>query len=181
MWARMQCEKQIRLSKNTLRPFAPFFWGFALLFSVVGCSLVGGTPGLNHASGFSSSAPDDWKQISQKDSDEAYALPSGSIVTLVSSCDHRSQAPLEALSNQLLIGSRNRKIYTRTAERIGSRDGLWTSSQVEVESTPIQLTFFVTKSADCVFDFSLMKKGDIPKGDTAEFRKYISTFQYGKN
>lgn len=178
MWAIMHRKRD---NLHEIQAICSLLLGVALFFFASGCSIVGGTPGLKHAGDFEVTAPDSWKRISRKDSDYAYALESGSIATVVSSCDHRSQAPLDVLSNQLLIGSRKRKIYKRTTEKIGKQTGLWTAAQVEVESVPIQLTLFVTKAGDCVFDFSLMRNGDIGLGDTEQFRKFISSFDYGKD
>jgi hypothetical protein len=154
----------------------------ALLCATVGgCSLVGGSEGLKHSENYRVTPPKGWNRTSKKDSDYAFTTAAGSIVTVVSSCDHRSQAPLEVLSNHLLIGSRNRKIHKRGAETIGAVSGSWTQAQVEVENVTIDLAFFVTKAETCVFDFSLMKRNAIPGEDVSAFRDFIATFSYGKD
>src|SRR5437763_533123 len=79
-------------------------WTFALgLFA--GCALVGGGTDLERASGYSVSPPDPWKNRSRGDSDRAYLLPSGNIVTLVSSCNRNPDAPLDVLTRHLLMGT----------------------------------------------------------------------------
>ncbi len=142
---------------------------------------MGGAEKLQHADDYDLGRPENWNKISKKDSDHAYSLPSGSIVIVNSSCDHRSGAPLDVLSNQLLIGSRKRKMEPRRDEKIGDHAGAWTAGRVEMDGVPIYLNLFVTKNEDCVFDFSLMRKSVITASDTAEFKKFIATLKYGKD
>jgi hypothetical protein len=154
---------------------------YAVFLILNACSLMGGAEKINHADDYDLGRPETWNKISKKDSDHAYSLPSGAIVIVNSSCDHRSGAPLDVLSNQLLIGSRKRKMEPRRDEKIGEHTGAWTAGRVEMEGVPIYLNLFVTKNEDCVFDFSLMRRNAITASDTAEFKKFIATLKYGKD
>jgi len=176
--------EKIRVLRSRLAyVFPALFAGASCAFFLVlnSCSLMGGAEKINHADDYDLPRPDGWSKISKKDSDHAYTLPSGSVVIVNSSCDHRSGAPLDVLSNQLLIGSRKRKMEPRRDETIGTHAGAWSAGRVEVEGVPIYLNLFVTKHEDCVFDFSLMRKNAIVASDTAEFKKYIATLKYGKD
>ena len=146
---------------------------------VTGCALMGGSePKIRHSDNYKISAPQGWKSIAHKDSDEAYRLPSGAIATLTSSCDHRSEAPLEVLANHPLIGIRNRKIVSRSTKKFNQTEGLWSVVDVQTPEGALKLNLFVTKYSNCVFDFSLIHPKAISDGDQDEFKKFISSLEY---
>lgn len=122
------------------------FQGIALLLICIAlpsCALVGGEKEIQHAKNYEVSKPESWTETAHAESDKAYRLSSGNIVTLVSSCNRNSEAPLDILTKHLLMGTRNVTVVHREKRKLGQNDGLYTRLQARLEGRRIHLEIFV--------------------------------------
>jgi hypothetical protein len=158
-------------------------FAFALLTctSLGSCALVGGPADLERASGYTYAAPGGWDRRGRGESDRAFALPSGNVVSLVSSCNRNPDAPLDVLTRHLLIGTRQVKILSRAKTKFGENEGLHSKIVATLEGKPFHLELFVLAKDKCVFDFSLISPKEIPASDSKAFETFIASFHYGKN
>jgi hypothetical protein len=154
---------------------------FSMLF-IEGCVLFGGGSGEiepQKATGFTVKTPAGWKKKVQDESDQAYRLESGSLVTLNSSCHRHFDAPLEVLTRQLLIGSRNIEVEHQDSLSADGAEGLYTNVRATLDGVPFYLDLFVLKRESCIFDFSLVNPKNFTTKDREEFRSFIKSFHYG--
>jgi hypothetical protein len=145
------------------------------------CAIVGGGAELERASDYNLKAPADWKTQSKGESDSAYKLPSGNVVSLVSSCNRNPDAPLDVLTRHLLMGTRGVTISSREKKTFGANEGLYSKVVAKLEGKPFHLDLFVLAKEKCVFDFSLISPKPISESDATAFKQFIESFQYGKN
>ena len=153
----------------------------AICLITCACSMLGGAPDLERASGYQVEAPSEWSRRSRGDSDKAYSLPTGNVVTVVSSCHRNSTAPLDVLTRHLLMGTRDVQVKKRQKLKLGPNEGLNSRIVAKMEGQPIHLELFVLAKNDCVFDFSLVSPQEIPEGDSKAFHQFIASFRYGKD
>ena len=147
-----------------------------------GCALVGSSEErLRHAKGYNVSPAASWKAQNPQDGDSAYRLPSGAVVTLVSSCGRSETTPLNVLARQLLFGLRNLTVGTREKREFGPNQGLFTKAEGVMSGTKLYLELFTTVSQSCVFDFSMINPRAIPLVDEQQFFAYLSSFRYGNH
>ena len=151
----------------------------AIAVTAVACAVLGGgSDNLPKARGFRVLAPPGWREFDKGEGDRAYQLPSGSVATLNTSCK-RTAAPLEVLTRQLLMGSRNVKILKRDNLRIDGADGLHSSLRVTEDGTPLRLEVLVLRKGNCTFDFTLMNAKEIGHGEIADFLTFARSLRYG--
>lgn len=157
-----------------------FLIGLTVVLST-GCALIGGGTEIEHASGYSVTPPDGWSRQSRGDSDYAYRLPSGNVVTLVSSCNRNPDAPLDVLTRHLLMGTRDVAVKKREKMTLGSNEGLHSQVLAKLQGHPFHLEVFVLTKNRCVFDFALMSPEQITESDSAGFKEFVTSFKYGKD
>jgi len=153
---------------------------FGICFVVSGCALFGGGGGgLPKAKGYEVVAPAAWQSMEKADSDSAYKLGSGNIVTLNSSCTRNSKAPKEVLTKHLLFGARNVEYSERQRIEVAGTEGLLSHVSATIENMPFKLLVFVLPKEGCVFDFSLLSPKEISQSDRQDFLSFIKSFKYG--
>lgn len=159
-----------------------FLFAFGIVFGA-GCSILGGGESkIKRADSYELFPPSNWKQMGAKgESDKAYLLPSGNEVSVSSICDRTKEASLKVLTRQILIGTRNIKIFKEDEILIPSGSGLFTSIQASSEGTPFYLGIAVVKKLGCVFDFSLVSKKPLTSEETKDFLRFVKSLQYGTN
>lgn len=156
----------------------------ALVFglSLSSCALVGGTgERLRHAKGYTIEPAANWHSQDAQDGDSAYRLPSGGVVTLVSSCGNSQTAPLDVLARQLLFGLRDLNVAEREKRAFGPNEGLYTRAQGTLSGTKLNLALFTTVRNSCVFDFSMINPKPIPAAEEKQFSDYLASFRYGRD
>jgi len=147
----------------------------------VGCSLFGGGgSGIRRAKWYTVNPPTEWQASDRYESDQAYKLPSGSVVTLTSSCDRRTDS-LELLTRHLLIGTRNVVMKKRETFKVSETEGMYSSVSATLEGVPINLELFVLPKDSCVFDFTLLSRETISDNELEQFLSFIKSFSHGKN
>lgn len=152
-----------------------------IALACAGCSIVGGAPDLERASGYRVEPPESWSRKGRAESDRAYSLPSGNVVTLVSSCHRSPDAPLDVLTRHLLMGTRGTTVKKREKATFGKNAGLHSTIVTKLEGKPFHLELFVLAKNECVFDFTLMSPREIPESDSQAFQQFVGSFQYGKD
>ncbi len=156
----------------------------ALLVFAAGCALFGGggEESLVRAKGFTASEPTDWQEVDADDeSDRAFRLKSGNLVTLTSSCGRAAANSLEVLTRSLLLGTRKVRYLKKERLTIQGEEALHSSIQATLEGKPFRLEVVVLKKNGCVFDFSLMSPHEVGETDQTEFLNFVKSFQYGKD
>ncbi len=155
------------------------FSSLCILTLLAGCSLVGGTGQLEKARNYRVTPVVGWKEAGRSDSDQAFRTESGNLVSLTSSCNRNTGASLEVLTRQLMMGTRNSQVQKQKHQHVGNVDGLLTEATAKFEGTLLYLNFFVAKSKNCVFDFSLMGPKAIVAKDTEDFLKFVASLEHG--
>lgn len=148
---------------------------------LVSCALLGGSDKIPKAQGYALQAPAHWRAIGKDKADYAFDNGQGQTVTVLSSCDHRSHAPLEMLTKQLLIGARNVRQVVQEPTRWGTRDGLHTEVWVTFNGTKLYMDLFLLTVEDCVFDFSMVGREKSTAAAHRDFETYVASFDYGKD
>lgn len=144
-----------------------------------GCALFGGSEKIVRAKGYSVQSPAGWRELDRAESDRAYRLKSGALATFVGSCNRNSDAPLEVLTRQLLIGMRSVRMQTQTRTSVSGGEGLVSRLKAIEDGVPFNLEVAVVKKLGCVFDFTLVSPKEIPVGEYAEFEGFLRSFRYG--
>lgn len=158
-----------------------------LLFAVLiacqsllsGCAFLGGgNAPLPKAKGYEIQAPTNWKEEGREESDKAYRLTSGSIVTINSSCTRNTKVPLEVLTKHLLLGLRNVAVEKQELLEVAGEQGMYSQVRATLEGTLIYSHLFVLPKRNCVFDFSLMNRRPISEKDAEAFLSFVKSFKY---
>ncbi len=161
-------------------PWMKAWLGLFIALAFSRCALFGGGGGnLPKAKGYDVDPPDGWQEMDKADSDRAYRLGAGGVVTLNSSCTRNSQAPLEVLTKHLLFGARNVQYVDRQKISVSGTEGLFSRVSATTEGVPFHLLLFVLPKNGCIFDFSLVSQKEVSDGDTKEFLVFIKSFKYG--
>lgn len=79
------------------------------------------------------------------------------------------------------MGTRDVNFRRQSYLEVGGGRGLYSSVDARLDRKPIRFEVFVISKDDCVFDFTLMNRGEIPERDIREFQNFFSSFRYGKN
>lgn len=121
----------------------------------------------------------EWQPIDvDGDNDLAWHNPnSGAVLQANASCSPELDIPLPALTNHLLIGFTERRIYTQKLIPMDNREALFTHLGAKLDGQPRQLALVVLKKDGCVYDFSLVAVDNDRFGSLlSEFRTFLSGF-----
>lgn len=172
--------KKSLVTKAT-RSWILFCLGVVSTIGMQGCAIFGSTEiQAQKADGYGIAAPKQWVPKDKGDGDYAYRLPSGSIVSLNSSCNRHLDVGLDVLTRQLLIGSRNVHYFRTDKMQIDKDDGLLTKVDASYEGVPFHLLLFVLRGQKCIFDFSLVSPKVVSSEEEQDFINFIKSFRYGK-
>lgn len=155
------------------------FLGILILIPILSrCSLLGSS-GLRHAKNLSFSTPSGWTETQPEgDTDKAFKLPSGSTVTVTSSCQETRNVSLRNLTKDLLLGARKVKFLNQETMIIARTEALFSQVNATVEGQAFQLLFVVLKKHGCVFDLSLVSTKSISRDEIKEFISFSKSFEY---
>jgi hypothetical protein len=162
--------------------FKLFYLSFFLLsLSQIGCALFGGgSDKLERSKEYAIVTPSEWAPSEGKgESDKAYRLKSGSVVTVTSSCDRGAGNSPVVLTKQLLIGARNVRYEKRQRILVDGKDGLHSTVKATLDGVPFHLEIVVLPTGTCVFDFSLMSPKPITDSEKSQFLEFVKSFHYG--
>lgn len=170
--------------RRLMRPKILFFSLLLFIVSILSsCAIFGGgETGLKRASDYHLDVPADWERLKSKgETDKAFRLPSGNAVTVISSCKTRRGGNLKVLSQQLLIGTRNKKILQEKPFEVSGGSGLFSSVKATLDGKRVYLGLVVIKERGCVFDFTLMSSSPLPQEELDEFLTFAKTLEYESN
>ncbi len=154
-------------------------FSFVFLLLVVSCSFFSSST--KKAENYFIYSPVKWKKIDSGESDIAFKLASGSIVTVSSLCDEITTLDLKLLTKHLLMGTRN-VVYERQEQiTIDKEAALFSSVTTTMKSKNIYLLIVVLIKNSCVFDFSIINSKKITKDEQTEFLNFVESFRYGKH
>lgn len=97
-----------------------------------------------------------WERVRFEQADVAWVHASSSASLLVNShCEGVQDAPLEALTNELLMGTTEREIVSQEKLPWSRREALETIAQAKLDGVPRRYALFVGKKDGCVYDIVL--------------------------
>jgi len=147
------------------------------LFSSSSCSIFG-SKGRERAEGYRLSKPKTWKEFNKAEADLAYRTSTGNFVTVTSSCERYTKAPLTVLTKHLLFGAREINYKKQENLKIDGVPGLYSSVDAKLDGTPIWMELLVLAKRKCIFDFSLMGAKELSEQDRKDFKVFATSFKY---
>jgi hypothetical protein len=97
-----------------------------------------------------------WQPIAIKTADIAwYQERSGATLLVNSHCEGVDDAPLEALTQHLLMGTTERKILSQEKIPFAGREALETMAEAKLDGVVQSMRLFVLKKDGCVYDLVL--------------------------
>jgi hypothetical protein len=123
------------------------------------------------------SAPDDgWKPLSVDDGDVAWMSPPHTIA-VDSTCSRTEDAPLQVLTNHLLMGFTERQRLTEALEQLDGREALHSRYDAKLDGVPVELELVVMKKDGCVYDFVYTSPPGRGEEKRQVFQKLLSAFK----
>ena len=156
----------------------------ALLLLAAGCRTTGLKDGVYRKPGVRyalATPPAGWRQVSLDENDLAWVPSDASAYSLAvdSTCAADEDAPLEILTNHLLMGFTDKWLKQRDLKPIDGRDALVSRYDAKLDGVEVELEVAVLKKNDCVYDFSYVApKGHFEEGEVA-FDKLLGSFTTG--
>jgi hypothetical protein len=97
-----------------------------------------------------------WRPLAMEQTNLAWHSDSLQASLLVNShCEGVGDSPLEALTNDLMMGTTEREILTQEKRDWSKREALETTARVKLDGVPRELQMFVLKKDGCVYDIVL--------------------------
>jgi hypothetical protein len=129
-------------------------------------------------------APDDgWKPFSVDDGDVAWMSPPAAgdalphTIAVDSTCNSSEDAPLQVLTNHLLMGFTERQRITEALEQLDGREALHSRYDAKLDGVPVELELVVMKKDGCVYDFVYTSPPGRGDEKRPVFRKLLSAFK----
>jgi len=122
--------------------------------------------------------PASWKAFESRGADRAFEFEAGGSSILVnSSCGWKTDAPLTALTNHLLLDMTDRKILMQAERSIDGRPALETVCLGSLDGTEVKMKIVVLRSGDCLYDLVCVS---LPPGfdaAVADFDGFVGGFR----
>ncbi len=94
-----------------------------------------------------------WTRVELASTNIAWHNPALAAGILVNShCEGVSDAPLEGLTGELMMGSTEREVLSQSLRPFSGREALETIARAKVDGVPRQRALFVLKKDGCVYD-----------------------------
>ena len=157
-------------------------WWFAVLIGVlVGCRSGGfrdgvyDKPGVRYALRPPSGG---WKPVSLDENDLAWiSTTSEHSLAVDSTCARDEDAPLNVLTNHLLMGFTERDLIDQRMERIDGREALRSRYAAKLDGVPVELELVVMKKDGCVYDFVYLSPPGRAAEKRADFDRLVQEFK----
>jgi len=119
-----------------------------------------------------------WKFVSLSENDAAFYSPAtGHSIAVNSTCHGHQDAPLEVLTQHLLMGFTERVKVEQVKEPMAQREALRSHYTAKLDGVPVELLLVVLKKDNCVYDFTYVS----PLGGLAEkgpdFDRVVQSFR----
>jgi hypothetical protein len=155
---------------------------FILLLVLVAACRTGGfqggvysKPGVRYTIALPSAG---WKAVSLDDNDLAWVSTSSEHSLAVdSTCDPGEDAPLEILTNHLLMGFTERERLAQEMESLDGREALRSRYRVKLDGVTIELELLVMKKDGCVYDFVYQSPPGHADDKRADFDRLVHGFK----
>jgi hypothetical protein len=101
----------------------------------------------------------------------------GGVIQVNASCrDDAQNAPLEALTRQLLIGYTERKVLAEETIPFAGREARHTRVQAKLDGVPMVLDLYVLKRDGCIYDLSYAAPPDRYAAGAGDFQRFVGGF-----
>ena len=121
---------------------------------------------------------DKWRRINIEGGDLAFLNDKlGATITVNSTCKKKMNYSLEALSESLLIGIKDKQLVERNKLTINNEKALSSIYTGKLDGVPLKLNAVVFKKDDCIYDFTYASSpGNFDSG-FSDFEEFISKFK----
>jgi hypothetical protein len=131
---------------------------------VVALSLLACTPGLHrdwfvtddHRYHVAPPDPNEWRQVHFDSNDLAWVNEHGNVLATNSTCRNFEDAPLDVLTNHLLMGFTDRVQVDKKTYMMDGREALQTAWTARMDGVPVDINVTVLKKDGCIYDFTLI-------------------------
>jgi hypothetical protein len=101
--------------------------------------------------------PEGWKQIRLAENDLAFVAEGApQSIAVNSTCENYDDAPLEVLTQHLLMGFTERTRLEQVAGMMDGRESLRSHYTAKLDGVPMELLLVVLKKDGCVYDFTYL-------------------------
>ncbi len=103
--------------------------------------------------------------------------PAGTVITVNATCDKKTDAPLDVLTNHLLIGLTDREVADRSIVSFDGREAERVTIEAKLDGVPIRMTTLVMKKNWCVYDLVYAAPPDSFASHLEEFEQMLAGFR----
>jgi hypothetical protein len=119
-----------------------------------------------------------WRSVPVDESDLAWvSTTSEHSLAVDSTCDPGQDAPLEILTNHLLMGFTDRERVSEALEQIDGREALRSRYRAKLDGVPLELELVVLKKDGCVYDFFYQSPPGLSDDKHADFERLVHGFK----
>ncbi len=79
------------------------------------------------------------------------------------------------------MGTRKQVYKKQEHLTINGAKALHSSLAAQLEGRTVHYEIVVLSKDKCIFDFTLVSRGEIPSADVSQFMGFVNSFKYGKN
>jgi hypothetical protein len=118
----------------------------------------------------------DFQLVDIGDNDVSYADTQLGTIGVHATCEGYDDVPPQALLNQLLFGTTERRLKLEETVPLDGRGALHAVYELSLDGVPVTLDVYVLAKDGCVFDFSYVSATPAPAAGTHAFRDLVSGF-----
>ena len=123
--------------------------------------------------------PQAWKPVQFADNDLAWVADHGQLIAMNSTCRNFEDAPLDVLTNHLMMGFTNRLQVDRKGFTMDGRDAMESIYTARLDGVPVDITVTVLKKDDCVYDFTYVAPLGMGAEHLATYERLLDGFTTG--
>jgi hypothetical protein len=118
--------------------------------------------------------PSTWQRLRVEGADVAFRDPAreGSAMFDVRCGERDGDAPLSALTAQLIMGTTERELVSEETEPFDGREALHTQMRAKLDGVPMQYDIYVMKKDGCVYDLVYVAPPDRFAEGSADFERF---------
>jgi hypothetical protein len=119
-----------------------------------------------------------WREVAIDSADIAwYHNPSGATLMANSHCEGVDDAPLEALTQHLLLGTTERRILSQEKKPFSNREALDTRAEAKLDGVLTSMRLFVLKKDGCVYDLVLTSPPEAFENANGAFSRVLENYE----
>jgi hypothetical protein len=120
--------------------------------------------------------PSDWRAIRVDEASLAFRDDPRDASILVNGRCGVEDAPLLALTNQLIMGTTEREVEAQDTLPFDGREALHTRMRAKLDGVPMLYDIYVLKKDGCVYDFVYVAPPPLAEAGLAAFERFVSDF-----